>query len=247
LRLAVALAIGLPLGLSGGRGVPAAARAAPLDPAAAGAAAPAALAARGRSLALSGAGTVPACATCHGAQGQGNAAIGAPALAGDGVAYLREQLANFTAGRRANPIMQPIAAGLSAAQRDAVAAFFAGLPSAPLHPAPLPTGPLHKGQAPADPLGVRLALRGAWSRSLPACTQCHGPGGIGVPPSFPHLAGLTAPYMIAQLEAFRSGGRPPGPLGLMGAVAAKLTPKEIAAVAAYFAASGGAPRPEAGR
>jgi len=210
-------------------------------------AAAAAATGEGQALALHGAGSVPACSTCHGAEGQGNAAIGAPALAGDGVAYLREQLANFAAGRRRHPIMQPIAAALSPAQQDAVAGYFAGLPAAA--PAPVPPGapPGTAHQTPADLRGARLAERGDWARMLPACTQCHGPGGIGVPPDFPHLAGLTAPYIVAQLDAFRSGARPPGPLGLMAAVARKLSAADSAAVAAYFAASGGAAATEAGR
>ncbi len=193
----------------------------------------------GQALALHGAGAGPPCSVCHGAQGQGNAAIGAPALAGEGVAYLHEQLANFAAGRRRNPIMQPIAAGLSPAQRESVAAYYARLP-----PAAPPTAP---PEAPADPRGVRLAERGDWSRNLPACAQCHGPDGIGVPPSFPHLAGLAAPYTAAQLDAFRSGARPPGPLGLMAVVARKLSAADSAAVAAYFAVAGGTAATGAGR
>ena len=40
----------------------------------------------GGAIIAHGVGTVPSCATCHGAAGQSNPAIGAPALAGDGVA-----------------------------------------------------------------------------------------------------------------------------------------------------------------
>ena len=184
----------------------------------------------GTSIIAHGVSTAPACATCHGAAGQGNAAIGAPALAGDGVAYLREQLRNFASGQRVNPIMQPIAHALTPAERAAVAASFAAMAA----PAPPPEA------ARTNPLGASLARRGRWSIGLPGCTQCHGPQGIGVGPHFPHLAGLTAPYIAAQLAAFRAGTRPGGPLGLMGHVAQKLSPPEIAAVAAYFGGSSGA-------
>jgi cytochrome c553 len=183
----------------------------------------------GAAIIAHGIGTVPACATCHGATGQGNATIGAPALAGDGVAYLREQLRHFAAGTRINPIMQPIAHALTPAERDAVAAAFAAMP------APVP----HPVAAAADPLGARLARRGRWSIGLPGCEQCHGPEGIGVGPHFPHLAGLTASYIAAQLNAFRAGTRPGGPQGLMARVASKLTKPERAAVAAYFGAESG--------
>ncbi len=184
----------------------------------------------GSSIIARGAGTAPACATCHGATGQGNAAIGAPALAGDGAAYLREQLRNFASGQRVNPIMQPIAHALTQAERAAVAASFAAMPA--LAPRPVAVA--------ADPLGALLARRGNWATGLPGCEQCHGPKGIGVGPHFPHLAGLTAPYITAQLAAFRAGTRPGGPLGLMGQVARKLSAPEIAAVAAYFGAESGA-------
>ena len=40
------------------------------------------------------------CAACHGANGQGNQALGAPPLAGQDAAYLARQLNNFKAGRR---------------------------------------------------------------------------------------------------------------------------------------------------
>jgi cytochrome c553 len=196
-----------------------------------------AAAADGAAIALHGVGTVPACATCHGAQGQGNPQIGAPHLAGEGIDYLREQLANFAAGHRINPIMQPIAAGLTPEQRDAAAAFFAALPVPAPHPVP----------AGADQAGARLAEHGRWSVGLPACTQCHGPNGIGVPPYFPRLAGLTAPYLTAQLLAWQQGHRPPGPLGLMPVVASKLSTGDIKNLAAYFAALGGPSTPEAGR
>ncbi len=43
-----------------------------------------------------------ACASCHGAQGQGNEALGAPALAGQSDWYLATQLHNFKAGYRGN-------------------------------------------------------------------------------------------------------------------------------------------------
>ena len=196
-----------------------------------------ALAADGAAIALHGVGTVPACATCHGAQGQGNPRIGAPHLAGEVIDYLREQLANFAAGHRINPIMQPIAAGLTPEQRDAAAAFFAALPVPAPHP--VPPGP--------DRAGALLAEQGRWSAGLPACTQCHGPNGIGVPPYIPRLAGLTAPYLTAQLLAWQQGHRPPGALGLMPVVASKLSAEDIKNLAAYFAALGGPSSPEAGR
>ena len=64
---------------------------------------------------------VPACATCHGKDGQGVAVY--PRLAGQHVAYQIKQLEAFRSGLRANPIMQPIAAKLSDAEMRAVATY----------------------------------------------------------------------------------------------------------------------------
>lgn len=169
--------------------------------------------------------TVAACATCHGARGEGSAAF--PPLAGNGSAYLLAQLQAFADGSRAQPIMGPIAKGLNAQQRADVVAFYAALP----HVQRAVTVP------PPDPsdAGAWLAQRGRWADGIPACAQCHGPAGLGVGEHFPAIAGLNAAYMKAQVSAWQSKARPPGPLQLMASVAQKLTDQDITAVAAYYA------------
>ena len=165
----------------------------------------------------------PPCVACHGASGEGNPAMNAPRLAGLGASYLEEQLSAFADGKRANPTMTSVAKALKPDQRQAVAAYYSGL-AAPPAPAPAPV-----------PAGAWLATRGRWAENLPACDACHGPNGVGVGAAFPPLAGLPAAYTEEQLQAWRTGARPAGPLGLMGAVAARLSPGDIKAVAAYFA------------
>ena len=59
-------------------------------------------------------------------------------------------------------------------------------------------------------------------------------GGSGVGAQFPPLAGLPAAYIAEQLQAWKAGSRPPGPLALMAGVAKKLSDAEISAVAAYY-------------
>ena len=170
---------------------------------------------------------VLACATCHGARGEGGPAF--PPLAGNGAPYLLEQLNHFANGSREQAIMYPIAKGLNAQQRADVAAFYAGLPH--------PQSPVTQRQAPATPqdAGAWLVQRGRWSDGIPACAQCHGPDGLGVGEHFPALSGLSAAYMQGQISAWQAGKRPPGPLQLMSTVAQKLTPEDITAVAAYYA------------
>lgn len=69
------------------------------------------------------------CAACHGANGVSvSAAI--PNLAGQKPAYLSAQLKAFKEGKRKNDIMNAIAAQLSAADIENVAAYFASLTGA---------------------------------------------------------------------------------------------------------------------
>ena len=171
---------------------------------------------------------VPACASCHGAKGEGNAANGFPRLAGLGEAYLERQLSAFASGERVNPIMQPIAKALKADEASAVSAYFAALPAAAVSAA----------AASDHSAGALLAKEGRWEASrLPACEQCHGPDGAGVGDSFPPLRGQSSAYIAAQLTAWQEGKRPPGPQGLMQSVAKKLSAADVAAVAAYFGGS----------
>lgn len=176
----------------------------------------------------------PACMACHGADGGGQQAAGFPRLAGLDAAYLRKQLDDFAGGTRANAVMQPIASALSAHERDAVAAYYASLPP----PASVAAAP-----GAADGVGATLATRGRWSQGLPACSQCHGPGGVGVGTHFPPLAAQPADYIAGQVHAWQQGTRRNDPLQLMQHVAAKLSAADVRAVAAWYAAQPARPAP----
>lgn len=191
----------------------------------------------GQNIALHGtAQGVAACIGCHGAKGEGNAAAGFPRLAGLSAAYLSTQLTAFAEGTRPNPIMQPIAKLLNASERSAVASYFAGLPA----PAPVPAvvKASESGSVTPSDVGAWIATRGRWDQALPACVQCHGPGGIGVAPTFPPLAGQPAAYIASQLHNWKDGKRPPGPMALMPVVASKLSDADITAVADYYTGVG---------
>lgn len=181
-------------------------------------------AAAGARIAQSGsAGGAAACASCHGAKGEGQA--GFPALAGQHAGYLERQLNQLAAGARQSVVMAPKA--MSAQERADVAAYYASLP--------LPIKSV-RGALPgkSDDGGAWLVERGRWADGIPACAQCHGPGGVGVGNDFPAIGHLTADYMQSQIDAWNKGQREAGPLGLMGAVAKKLTAEDIKAVAAYY-------------
>lgn len=63
------------------------------------------------------------------------------------------------------------------------------------------------------------------------CRTCHGLDGIARIPVAPHLAGESAAYIAAQLEAFRSGAREHE---IMSVIAAGLSDEDIADLAAWF-------------
>ena len=72
---------------------------------------------------------VPACASCHGAKGQG-IPVQFPRLAGQHSDYVYSQLNNFRVGARANDaakMMQTIAAKMTDADMKAVSAYIQGL------------------------------------------------------------------------------------------------------------------------
>lgn len=66
------------------------------------------------------------CAACHGAAGV-SAVPMYPNLAGQKEAYIAKQLKDFKAGNRKDPIMAPMAAGLSDDDIANIAAYYASL------------------------------------------------------------------------------------------------------------------------
>jgi cytochrome c553 len=168
-----------------------------------------------------------ACATCHGAEGEGLAAAGLPRLAGLSADYMKKQLMDFASGQRANPIMQPIAAALSPEEVDAVTTMLSNKQG--------PKVERISRAALAEEVGAVIALRGAWERNIPGYAACHGPSGVGVGKAFPPLVGQSAQYLSSQRIAWQQGARKNDPNDLMGHIARSLTNDEIKAVSEYFA------------
>ncbi|MBF7729804.1 cytochrome c4 [Pseudomonas sp. N040] len=137
------------------------------------------------------------CASCHGAQGQGNQALGAPPLAGQDAAYLARQLSNFKSGRRgyagqdaSGQAMRAQAAGLDEQQIASLAQHYAGLPAVLLAAA---------AELP-DPLGA--------ARYLDTCAACHGVQAQGYPQmQAPNLRLLGGWYIDQQLASYIRGWR----------------------------------------
>jgi cytochrome c553 len=82
-------------------------------------------------------------------------------------------------------------------------------------------------------------------RTVQTCGTCHGTNGRSVSPTFPNLAAQTAPYIEAQLKAFKDQTRAdPDAQAYMWGMAAQLSDAQIGELADYFAKQ---PAPPAGK
>ena len=166
------------------------------------------------------------CVACHAADGNSPAAAN-PKLAGQHPEYLTRQLVSFKENKaRKNAVMKGFSDALSADDMASVAAYYAS------------QKPDAKGAArnpAAAKLGEKIYRGGVAEKGIAACAGCHGPAGAGIPAQYPRIAGQWAEYTKSQLMAFRVGERQNDPQGMMRGVAAKLSDKEIDAVADYIA------------
>lgn len=145
------------------------------------------------------------CRTCHGLDGYAKIPI-APHIGGEPASYLAAQLLAFRSGVRKHEMMSVVAASLSDAQIDDVAAWYAG------HAVSVT---VTEAEAPA------------------ACTACHGADGMSQAEDVPHLAGETNIYIDTQLKAFKRGKRRHE---VMSDIAGRLDDTEIRMIADYYAA-----------
>jgi cytochrome c oxidase subunit II len=157
--------------------------------------------------AVAGKAAYAACAACHGANGEGNVALNAPKVSGQGAWYLARQLRQFKQGARGThekdvfgKMMAPMAATLADDKAVAdVAAYIASLPDTP-------AAPTIKGNV--DTGRQRFAT----------CAACHGADGSGIAATNgPRLKGMSDWYMARQIKNFRDGVRGAHPQDIYGA------------------------------
>jgi cytochrome c oxidase subunit 2 len=146
------------------------------------------------------------CAACHGQQAEGNPALHAPKLSGQGDWYLQRQLKNYKKGARGThdkdafgKMMAPMAATLADDAAIAnVSAYIKTLPDTPA--AATVKGNANNGQ----------------KRYL-TCGTCHGPDGRGVQQmNAPGLKGMSDWYLVTQLKNFKQGIRGAHPQDMYG-------------------------------
>lgn len=163
------------------------------------------------------------CFGCHGVNGNSTNPVW-PKLNAQHVKYLEKQLVDFKSGKRKDPIMNGQAAALSNQDMSDLAAFFAKQSAT--------MGQADKAKV---ALGEKIYRGGNSAKGVAACIGCHGPTGTGNPPAgFPRISGQHADYMVKTLKDFRSGARANDLNGMMHNVAAKMSDKEIEAVASYM-------------
>jgi cytochrome c553 len=167
----------------------------------------------------------PPCARCHAFNGQSDGSGAFPRLARQSADYLAKELHDFASGVRNDALMSQIAKSMSSDEIADVAAYYANT-DAPFVP-----------QKPVDPAllkrGEQLAKVGSATEQIPACNACHGPGGVGEPPAIPYLAGQYSQYIALNVQLWQKGLRK-NSAGSMATIAAKLSPHDITAVAAYY-------------
>jgi cytochrome c553 len=162
------------------------------------------------------------CAACHTADGSRGLPAN-PIIQGQHPEYLVKQLIEFKSGKRNNAIMKGFAGTLSEDDMRHVAAFYAGK-----------TAKLGAAKnKDTIRLGERIWRGGIASKSVPACSGCHGPTGAGIPAQYPRLASQHGDYLELQMTGFRAGTRANS--AQMTTIAAKMSDLEIKAVSDYAA------------
>lgn len=174
--------------------------------------------------------TSAGCVACHGPDGNSPSDL-YPKLAGQNARYIEKQLLDFQLGAktegkegRNNAVMWEQSKNLTAQQIADLAAFFSSQKTE--------AGVTQEQFVEA---GQKLFRGGDAANGIAACIGCHGPRGMGNDPArFPQLSGQHPTYIIAQLQAFRAGERANDPNGMMRLLAARLTDKQIEALAHYL-------------
>jgi cytochrome c553 len=165
---------------------------------------------------------LPACLSCHGANGNSAIAVN-PKLSNQIEAYTHKQLVDFTTPQRVNPVMTTYAKMLTDEEKRNVAAYLA-------------VQKTKQGAAKNKDtveLGRKIYRGGIAEKGVAACASCHGAAGAGIPVQYPRLAGQQQDYTVAQLVNFRTGARSNSPQ--MTALAQRLSDTEMKAVADYIA------------
>ena len=141
----------------------------------------------------------PLCTSCHGVNGSGSQAMGAPKISGQLAFYTLKQLQHFQSGLRGTVAgdmkgmqMAAMSKGPRLKSPEALAnlvAYVSSLPDESI--TPTIQGDASKGRS-----------------AYPVCAACHGAQGEGNEAmAAPRLTGQSDWYLVAQLKKFKKGQR----------------------------------------
>ena len=153
-----------------------------------------------------------ACAGCHGDSGVTDTP-GSPNLIGFDPKYFVAAMNAYKSGQRKSDVMKPLAAGVSDADMNNLALFYAL--QKPVRAATKGTGDAAAGKTAAS-----------------GCSGCHGDKGVASDPATPSLAGQDAQYLATATQAYRDGTRKDE---TMKGAAADLNEKAVRDIAAFYA------------
>jgi cytochrome c553 len=169
-----------------------------------------------------------ACAECHSLDGISVMAR-FPKLAGQRPDYIAKQVRDFREGRRGNDggQMATIAGEIDDEALAKSAAYFAGLT------APPPDASL-SAESEEWRRGAAIYRDGEAASGIVKCSSCHDDP-ESKRPDAPLLKAQHAAYLAKQLRDWRSGERNNDSSQTMPAIAAKLSDRDIAALATFLA------------
>jgi cytochrome c553 len=159
------------------------------------------------------------CVGCHGETGV-SPNPGIPSLAGQQDQFIQWQLVFFRSGRRPNPLMVPIVAGLTDEDVRNLGAYYHSLP---YNTTILDSKP-----------DAALAAKGKAIAAQHGCANCHTDTFRGERAAAA-IADQREDYLVKALTDYRSAARPSVGVAAMTEAAAGLTDDEIVAVAHYLA------------
>ena len=162
------------------------------------------------------------CSACHGRAGASRADA-VPVLAGMPAWYFKKAIADYAAGRRPSPEMEPFSKMVGTLGVDEIAAYFAAQPRE------------------SSPLGVDRTAIGSGRAASTPCAACHGAEGRGdQAKGAPPLVGQPPGYLLNQMKLFKTDKRSPGDenLAKVKALMKSLDDTTLAALAAYYSSLG---------
>jgi len=171
------------------------------------------------------------CIACHGKNGI-KAILEYPNLAGQGKAYLLQQMNDIASGARQGSLDgsgNPRSAGMkgvmhlaSAEERETIADWLSGMPPAAI-------------KAPKEPIPEDNLEKGKQLYLQLGCIACHGPEGKKpIADIFPYIAGQKREYIVVQMNDIKEKLRTNGTSATMVPIIANASKEDIGYLADYL-------------